>query len=148
MGSSPQIFPATLRDLEPILEIEKKSFRNPFTRNLFEMEFRLEIAHLQVARLAGEVVGYIDFWHLTDEIHLINIAVHPDVRRQGVATALLNFMIGYADQHQVRQITLDVRVSNEAAIALYRRYRFETLSVRKRYYQDNDEDALVMALRL
>ena len=138
------LLPATVDDLDEIVAIENVSFRNPFTRNLFEMELRLDIAHLWVVKRSGRVAGYLDFWQIGPEMHLINIAVHPEWRRQGIARSLLEFMIDFASQHRVKEIVLDVRVSNEGAISLYKKYSFRPIAVRKKYYQDNDEDALVM----
>lgn len=138
------IHPASREDLGEILAIEQASFPNPFTRDLFEVELRLKIAHLLVLKRGETVVGYMDFWHVADEMHLINIAVHPEKRRQGIATLLMDHLIAYAQEKGVRVIFLDVRVSNGSAIALYEKYGFKSAGVRKGYYKDNQEDAVVM----
>ncbi|MBI4374126.1 MAG: ribosomal protein S18-alanine N-acetyltransferase [Deltaproteobacteria bacterium] len=139
-----EIRKALLKDLEEILAIENVSFPTPYTLRLFQTELYLDIAHLLVARQRGKVVGYIDFWHVGPEIHLVNIAVHPDSRRHRIGESLIKTMIRYGEENRIEEIYLDVRVSNKAAIALYEKYGFRTSSVRKAYYKDNNEDALVM----
>ncbi len=140
------IEPARPRHLSEILAIEKVSFRNPFTENLFQTELQLALAHLHVVLWEGKVVGYLDFWHVGPEMHLINIAVDPKCRRQGVAGKMMDLMLDYATQHKVEEILLDVRVSNRGAIELYKKYKFEEVGTRKKYYSDNDEDALMMKI--
>ncbi|MBI2082959.1 MAG: ribosomal protein S18-alanine N-acetyltransferase [Deltaproteobacteria bacterium] len=135
---------AKVEDLEEILSIERVSFPNPYTLKLFQMELYLDIAHLLIAKKQGRVVGYIDFWHVGPEIHLVNIAVHPEYRRHGIGESLMRTMVSYGEGNHVEEIYLDVRVSNKGAIALYEKYGFKTSSVRKAYYKDNNEDALVM----
>ena len=131
-------------DLAQVLAIERESFPLPFSENLFHMELGLNIAHMLVA-VEGEVVyGYVDFWHVDNEMHIINIAVAPVKRGQGIGSFLMESVVSYAQEHKVDHIYLDVRESNYRAIALYRRYGFEQVDIRKGYYQDNEEDALVM----
>lgn len=134
-------------DLPQVMAIERVSFPLPFSENLFQMELGLQIAHLMVAKEQGRVVGYLDFWHVDHEMHVINIAVHPDRRRQGIGTLMMQYLLDYRDRHGAEQIYLDVRKSNHAAIALYKRFGFRKIDVRKGYYQDNEEDALVMECR-
>ncbi len=136
------------KDLNGILEIEEVSFSSPFSYSLFETELTLEIAHLYVAHQGNELVGYIDFWRIGWEVHLINIAISPRHRRTGIGTELMKFLIEGAKENAVGKIYLDVRRSNQPAISLYQKFGFETVGVRKEYYRDNDEDALVMSLAL
>ena len=131
-------------DLPQVLAIERESFPLPFSENLFHMELGLNIAHMLVAVEADTVYGYVDFWHVDNEMHIINIAVEPKRRGQGIGALLMDSVMGYAQEHAVDHIYLDVRESNYRAIALYRRYGFEQVDIRKGYYQDNQEDALVM----
>lgn len=102
-------------------------------------------AHLRVDRDDGVVQGYVLFWHVTDEIHLLNVAVAASARRRGRGRALVECVIDYARAHAAAKVLLEVRRSNEAALALYRRLGFEEFNVRKRYYDDG-EDALEMML--
>ena len=102
-------------------------------------------ARLRAARLGEEVVGYALFWHVADEVHLLNVAVSPDHRRKGLGRALVAELVRYAREHAAVKIFLEVRVSNVPAITLYESVGFERLDVRKRYYADG-EDGLDMML--
>lgn len=104
-------------------------------------------ARLRVDRTEAGVVGYVLFWHVTDEIHLLNVAVATAARRQGRGRALVEEVIAYARAQAAAKVLLEVRRSNEAALALYRRLGFEEINVRKRYYDDG-EDAIEMMLAL
>lgn len=137
-----------LEDLPQVLAIEQASFPTPFSENLFRMELNLDVARLYVVRQREQVIGYIDYWCLGPEMHVITIAAHPDFRRQGIGSFLIEFMFEDAKKNSVKQISLDVRASNNAAITLYGKFGFRQTGVRKRYYQDNEEDALVMTLQL
>lgn len=135
-------------DLPEVLSIENVSFSTPFTENLFRMELKLNVAHLYVVRRDGNVAGYIDYWRVGPEMHLITIAVHPDWRKHKIGSILVEFMLEDARKNSVEQVSLDVRPSNEAAISLYRKFGFEKTGLRKGYYQNNNEDALVLGLSL
>lgn len=135
-------------DLPEVLAIETASFPTPFTINLFRMELNLNVAHLFVIRKEAKVIGYVDFWRVGPEVHLITIGVHPDFRRRGVGTKLIEFMLGEARKNRVETVSLDVRPSNAAGLKLYEKFGFRQAGVRRRYYQDNDEDALVLSLHL
>lgn len=137
-----------VEDLPQVLVIENVSFPTPFTENLFRMEMNLNVAHLYVARMGDIIVGYIDYWRVGVETHLITIAVHPEWKRKKVASVLIDGMLDDCRKHSVERVTLDVRPSNEAAISLYRKYGFYEAGRRKEYYQDNGEDALVLNLDL
>lgn len=139
-----QLQPMTREDLPQVLAIERESFPLPFSENLFHMEMGLNIAHMLVAKAGGAVCGYIDYWHVDSEMHVINIAVAPKQRGHGVGGIMMQHLIDYSSQHKVEKIFLDVRESNKAAIGLYKRFGFEQIDVRKGYYEDNEEDALVM----
>lgn len=102
---------------------------------------------LRVDREHGVVRGYVLFWHVTDEIHLLNVAVAETARRQGRGRALVEEVIGYGRAHAAAKVLLEVRRSNEGALALYRGLGFEEINVRKRYYDDG-EDAIEMMLAL
>ena len=93
------------------------------------------------------ILGYVQFWHVTDEIHLLNVAVASEQRRRGLGRLLVNEVIAYARQHSAGRVLLEVRVSNSAAIALYQALGFEEFNRRKRYYDDG-EDAIEMMLTL
>jgi [ribosomal protein S18]-alanine N-acetyltransferase len=135
-------------DLPEVMAIETVSFPTPFTLNLFRMEMNLNVAHLYVAKIDGKVVGYVDYWRVGPEVHLITIAVHPDFRKHGIASRFLEFMLEDARKNGVESVSLDVRPSNAPGLKLYNKYGFRQAGIRRKYYQDNDEDALVLSLSL
>ncbi|HMI90753.1 MAG TPA: ribosomal protein S18-alanine N-acetyltransferase [Polyangiales bacterium] len=117
----------------------------------FEHELARTWSRIWVARLepgAQDPIGFSLAWAVADELHLINLAVHPDWRRQGAASALLQTLIEHASTERVRLVLLEVRRSNRAAIHLYRAHGFTAMGVRRRYYADNAEDAIEMMLAL
>lgn len=135
-------------DLPEILAIEAASFRTPWTRGMFQDELRLPHAQCMVVRARQaektQVAAYIIFWLVADEVHLHNIAVRGEFRRQGLASGLMKFMRDIAQQAGADRQTLEVRESNAGAINLYRRCGFVVKGKRPRYYDDTREDALVM----
>ncbi len=138
-------------DLEEVLAIEKASFPTPWSRNLFEQEFLFPHAHLLVAAepaAPDRVLGYLCFWLVAEETHILNLAVDPQGRRRGVATKLLEYVVEYSRAKGVEEILLEVRRSNFRAIALYRHFHFQPQGIRPRYYQDSGEDAVIMGLHL
>ena len=105
-------------------------------------------ARLRAARdESGALLGYALFWHVVDELHLLNVAVAIPARRQGIGRALVNDLVAYARAHAVVRILLEVRAGNTGAIALYEQLGFTRFNVRERYYAD-DEDAIEMSLIL
>ncbi len=147
------IAPATLADLEAIDEIERHSFATPWPRSTFEAELTREVARLDVARAAA-IVGFCNYWIVADaqgrggEVHILAIATHPDHRRLGVGRVLLAHALDQGRAQNASLATLEVRRGNVPAIALYERAGFRTVHVRRQYYQDNGEDALVMLTEL
>jgi [ribosomal protein S18]-alanine N-acetyltransferase len=133
---------ATPADLDALEEIERHSFPRPWSRAMFAAELERVGSWLDVA---GEpVIAFCTAWHIVDELHIHSIAVHPDHRRDGVGAALLDHVLVAARAAGCVLATLEVRRSNQPAIALYARAGFVTVNVRASYYQDNHEDALVM----
>lgn len=141
---------ATLQDLDAILAIEAQSFPSPWSRQNFLGELSHPHAHLLVAGpdppAPGEVWGYILFWLVIDEMHLLNLAVHPARRRQGLGRRLLTHALAVARRHQAVTAWLEVRPSNQPALQLYRSLGFVQVASRPRYYSDTGEDALILAL--
>ncbi|MBI3071672.1 MAG: ribosomal protein S18-alanine N-acetyltransferase [Deltaproteobacteria bacterium] len=137
--------PMHVEDLPSVLDIERRSFRAPWSAGTFLAEMKNEWARLRVAVDTRRfIVGYINYWLVADEVHLLNIATHPDSRQQGIARHLIEQMFDEGRSHGCRLVTLEVRVSNHAAIALYNSFGFETVAVRVKYYVEDNEDALVM----
>ncbi|MGE5181004.1 MAG: ribosomal protein S18-alanine N-acetyltransferase [Acidobacteriota bacterium] len=136
---------ATPADLDAIDEIERHSFKTPWPRSQFEGELAREWARIDVARdERGRVVAFCDYWIVVPELHVLVMATHPDYRGRGIAGALLAHVLAEAAGAGCTMATLEVRAGNRPAIALYERAGFRTVHVRGRYYQDDDEDALVM----
>jgi ribosomal-protein-alanine N-acetyltransferase len=138
------VAPATTADLDAIDEIERHSFKAPWPRTTFESELLREWARVDVARQDGRIVAFCNYWLVTTELHILAIATHPDWRGRGVAGELLRHVLDVARATGCSLATLEVRRSNVPAIALYERAGFKTVHVRARYYQDDNEDALVM----
>ena len=144
------ILPMTLSELEDVFSIEKLSYSSPWPISQFEKELQNPISCKFTARLiqGGKeiVAAYIIFWVVADEAHILNISTHPDFRRMGIAKNLLVFALDYMEDRSVREVFLEVRRSNIIAQKLYRGFGFKEIDVRKGYYGDNNEDAIVMAL--
>lgn len=133
------------QDVPRVLEIEQVSFPSPWPRDAYIRELRdNRLACYLVAREAGTVVGYTGMWIILEEAHVTTIAVAPDHRRRGIGERLLVALIAEALRRGARWITLEVRRTNDSAKALYRKYGFKEIGVRKGYYSDNREDAIVM----
>lgn len=144
------IQPLTPADLDAVVEIERRSFHTPWLRQAFEEEMARPWARVEVLRdvVTGRCVAFADYWLVADELHILNIATHPEARRQGHAARLLQHILELARRASYQTVELEVRRSNLAAQALYRRFEFQQVGMRARYYEDNDEDAIVMTLRL
>ena len=138
------VAPAMSADLDAIDDIERLSFPAPWPRETFAAELAREWARIDVARDAGRLVAFCNYWLVVNELHVLAIATHPDVRGRGVARELLRRVLATGVRAGCTLATLEVRRSNAAAIALYERAGFKTVHVRARYYQDDGEDALVM----
>lgn len=135
--------------LEEVLAIERKSFPIPWSYQAFMFEVtENDFAFYLVALLEGKVVGYGGMWVVLDEAHITNVAVHPDLRNRGVGLALMTEMLGRANVLGANKITLEVRPSNRTARSLYKSLGFVDRGMRRKYYSDNGEDAVIMWLNL
>lgn len=141
---------STAADLDAVMEIERLSFPTPWPREAFADELARSWARLEVLRQisSGRVVAFCNYWLVTDELHILNVAVHPDERRHGHASYLLRHIISEGRKASFRLLSLEVRVSNRAAQALYRKFGFREVGVRPKYYADTGEDAILMDLAL
>ncbi|MGH7400515.1 MAG: ribosomal protein S18-alanine N-acetyltransferase [Candidatus Rokuibacteriota bacterium] len=141
--------PMTLEDLDEVLAIERASFQTPWSRGAFRYELtQNRVARCLVARRGRRLVGYLCLWEIGHEIHVTNLAAHPDLRRRGVARALLGAVLDDAKERAVTLAFLEVRPTNTEALGLYERFGFRVIGRRKGYYFDTGEDALVMEARL
>jgi ribosomal-protein-alanine N-acetyltransferase len=141
------IRPATEADLDAILEIDEHSFPRPWPRSTFEAELARDVARLAVVE-DRRVIAFCNYWLVAGEVHILAIATHPDHRRGGIGARLLAHALDEGQGIGCTMATLEVRRSNQPAIALYERAGFTTVHVRQRYYIDNNEDALVMTCEL
>jgi len=134
------------KDIDQVMEIESIAYGKFFwPSEAFVTELENELGHYFVAEGENDrIVGYAGFWLIYDEAHITTIAIHPDFRRQGLGDKLLQKMIETGYEKNVKWFTLEVRASNIAAQNMYYKYNFKSLGLRKKYYQDNDEDALIM----
>ncbi len=138
----------TEQDLDSLMVIEQEVFSMPWSRKSYESELNNQWATYYVCDIEGELAAYCGMWVVFDEAHITNVAVARAYRQQGLALALLDAMEKTARQKHAQHISLEVRPSNSAALRLYQGFGFEQISVRKAYYQDNQEDALIMTKML
>ena len=141
------ISPLTIADLEQVMEIEPVAFgSHHWTKQSFMNELLNPSGYYYAAREAEteRVLGYSGFWLIGEEAHITTLAVHPDHRRLYVGERLLINDIIQARKVGADWVTLEVRISNDSAQRLYGKYSFRSLGVRRNYYQDNDEDAMVL----
>ncbi len=132
-------------DLDRIMEIEEKSFNPPWSREAFLLELTKNLlAKYIVAEVDGQVVGYGGIWLIIDEGHVTNIAVDEEYRGKGIGSKILEGLIQICRERNMTAMTLEVRKSNVVAQSLYRKYGFKEYGIRKGYYQDNNEDAIIM----
>ena len=149
MTESPKITPMAAKDLEAVCAIEKDSFSSPWSHPLFLQELDLSFSRSFVVRGSkadggNEIVGYMIFWIIHDETQLQKIAVKKNARQQGIGSLLIQEMIRICRFEGVKKGSLEVRSSNQAAIELYKKFGFVVEGLRKGYYQDTHEDALIM----
>jgi ribosomal-protein-alanine N-acetyltransferase len=135
--------------LAEVLQIERELFRAPWSLAMFQQEVEEKwLSRSFVAISEDHVVGYVIAWFLRGEVHILNLGVAVSHQRRGIARRLLLHILDFAEEANSALITLEVRVSNEAAKRLYASMGFASVGIRRRYYRDNDEDALVMTRRL
>ena len=135
----------TLDDIDAVQEVERSSFPVPWPANAFRHELtQNRNARYVVARSNDVIVGYAGLWLMVDEAHITTFAVHPDSRRQRIGERLLQRLFEVAAVMNAEWLTLEVRASNLPAQKLYEKYGFRRAGVRRRYYSDNNEDALIM----
>ncbi len=139
------LVPMRRRHLRSVLRIEAQVYPRPWSLSLFMSELALRSTRAYtVVRADGMVVGYSGLMLLGEDAHVTTIAVDPEWHRRGIATRMLIHMARTAVARGARHLTLEVRVTNTAAQALYRKFGFTPAGVRKNYYAETNEDALVM----
>lgn len=139
------IRPMTLGDLSNIVAIEEVSFPTPWTEESFTSELRdNHLAHYFCLEVEGKVIGYMGLWIIMGEAHITNIAIWPGCRGQGLGEYLMRNVMQKMVTAGVFKLTLEVRVSNASAQKLYNKLGFRPAGLRKKYYSDNQEDAIIM----
>jgi ribosomal-protein-alanine N-acetyltransferase len=136
-------------DLPVVRSIENASFPNPWSENTFRGEIQNTLISeplVAVHRPDGRVIGYVVYWRVRDDVQINNIAVHPDFRGQGIGETIMKHVLGRVRREGASFVSLEVRASNVAALTLYRKLGFDLLGVRKGYYLNPSEDALVLGL--
>ena len=146
--------PLQLADLTAVVAIEQQAFPTPTKEKTFQYELNEnKLAHYQAltmrqAEETEQLVGYAGYWLIASEVHISTIAVDPQRRGHGLGELMLINILYLAYEHEAASVTLEVRVSNLVAQALYRKFEFEVVGQRRRYYKDTGEDALLMTLFL
>lgn len=140
-----QIVPMEEKHIDGVLEVEQNTFSIPWTRDDFEREVKQNAMAIYYVAVDGEkVVGYAGMWHVVTEGHITNVAVEYDYRRQGIGDMFIQKLIEDGLEREMIGITLEVRMNNEAAQKLYTKYGFKAEGIRKNYYADTKEDAVIM----
>ena len=136
-----------MEDIEQVIAIDRVSFSLPWPERSFRFELTDNPAsRCWVAEVDGKIAGMIVVWLIVNEVHVATIATHPDFRRQGIAKKLLSHALQHLSIEGAQSSFLEVRASNLAAQEMYRKFGYEESGVRRRYYRDNDEDAILMTL--
>ena len=139
-----QIEPMSLQTVDAVAQIEAECFSKPWSHDAFVAELSNPAAVTFVANADGEIAGFINLGVVLDEATVNNIAVKQTYRRRGIGRALLTAAIDYCQNNRLNVLMLEVRQSNRAAIALYERFGFQAVGIRKRFYDEPEEDAVLM----
>ncbi len=132
------------KDIDEICALETEAFSLPWTRLAFEEEMKNDLAYYTVCEHMGNIIAYGGMWLVLDEAHVTNIAVKKDYQRKGIGASLIDNMFASAKKRGVKYMYLELRKSNSTAYELYKKKGFMIDGVRKSYYPDNLEDAIVM----
>lgn len=136
---------AELKDTAEMAELDKICFADPWSEESFRQEILdNDRAFYIVAEIEGRVAGYAGLWAILDEGHITNVAVSPEFRRKGIGRAIVGTLIEVSEENGLNSFTLEVRESNLPAQGLYAEFGFESAGVRKGYYLDNGENAIIM----
>ena len=139
-----EVLDLTLKQIDDIVEIEKLSFKTPWTKEAFISELtRNKCAKYRAIVDNEKVVGYGGMWIMIDEAHITNIAIHPEFRGIGLGNLIMEDLLNVARNNGARSMTLEVRTGNITALNLYKKFGFLEVARRKGYYQDTGEDAII-----
>lgn len=138
-----------MKDLDDVMEIEQRCFTTPWSRYSFTCELKdNQFSHYIVAKVDGKTVGYGGMWIVLNEAHVTNVGVLPEYRGEGIGELIMRSLMAIAKKHGADKMTLEVRKSNYVAQNLYSKLGFEPRGIRRGYYIDNKEDAVIMWLDL
>ena len=135
-------------DLDRVMALQRRAFATPWTLEMMRKELGHDWSTVLLAEEGDRVLGIAVFWLVADELHVLNVAADPDVRRRGLGATLMNAALEHGRTHRCRIATLEVRRGNAPAIALYERLGFRAVGLRPNYYADDREDAVVMVKEL
>ena len=138
------IRPMTKDDVDDVYKVEEDCFVDPWSKESIRKELKNDLARYLVAEIDGEIVGYVGVWFVVDEGHITNVAVHSNYSGKKIGDKLVKEMVELCRQSNIVAMTLEVRVSNIVAQNLYKKYGFKMGGIRKEYYSDNKEDAIIM----
>ena len=138
------IRPMRKSDIDEVHKVEVDCFADPWSKKSLMDELKNNLARYLVADLNGKIVGYIGIWLIVDEGHITNVAVHSDYRGLRIGDRLVHEMVELCKKEGVVSMTLEVRTSNTVAQNLYKKYGFKLAGIRKEYYSDNKEDAIIL----
>ncbi len=146
--SNVRIRPISIESLDQILTLDRLCFGGLWSANSYHRELTNENSHFLAVNvdhsLDAKTIGFGCFWSILDEAHITLLGIHPDYQGQGLGQLLLKSMLDRAREIEMARATLEVRASNQGAIHIYEKFGFETVGRRKKYYQDNDEDGIIM----
>ena len=134
----------TKDDVDAVYNVEENCFVDPWSKDSIRKELKNDLARYLVAEVDNKIVGYIGIWFVVDEGHITNVAVHSNYRGKKIGDKLVSEMVELCKENDLVAMTLEVRTSNTVAQNLYRKYGFRMAGIRKEYYSDNKEDAIIM----
>ncbi|WP_455539642.1 ribosomal protein S18-alanine N-acetyltransferase [Terrisporobacter sp.] len=134
----------TKDDVDAVYKVEEDCFVDPWSKDSIRKELKNDLARYLVAEIDNKIVGYVGVWFVVDEGHITNVAVHSDYRGKKIGDKLVSEMVELCKENNLVAMTLEVRTSNSVAQNLYRKYGFKMAGIRKEYYSDNKEDAIIM----
>lgn len=147
-GDSYSLRLMNLSDVDAVHALECECFEDPWTREAFEAECRNHLARYYLVVTEESVVGYCGLWKVVDEGHITNLCIAPNHRKKGLGNWMMRRVFDMAKAEDILNLTLEVRASNEKAIRLYETLGFSSAGLRKAYYENNGEDALIMWIAL
>lgn len=131
-------------DIDGVFEVEKNCFEDYWSKDSFKKELNNNLAKYLVAKVDEKIAGYVGIWFVVDEGHITNVAVHENFRGKKIGDKLIKRLVEVCKDNNIVSMTLEVRASNVVAQNLYRKYGFKMAGIRKEYYSNNKEDAIIM----